>query len=105
MWLGIRDAEVGFRVKLESRCAAELRTDAESGVGVDPDAHADSAAKYDSEAGWGTCSESGPESGLRKSDSTRTESGSVRNCRRMRSGEDECGMGQTPRPTRTRRKV
>jgi len=30
----------------------ELPTNAESGIGIDPEAHADSAAKYDSEAGW-----------------------------------------------------
>ena len=38
--------------ELESGRDMELRTDVKSGVGVDPEAHADSAAKYDSEAGW-----------------------------------------------------
>ena len=51
----------------------ELRADAESGVGVDPEAHAHSAVKYDSEAGWVARSESGSESELRKSDSVRAQ--------------------------------
>ncbi len=49
----------------------ELRADAESGVGVDPEAHAHSAVKYDSEASWVVRLESGSESELRKSDSVR----------------------------------
>ena len=41
----------------------------DSGVGVDLEAHANSAAKYDPEAGLGSCLESCSESDLGKSDS------------------------------------
>ena len=43
----------------------------ESGVGINPQAHADSAAEYDSEAGERVRSESGSESEVPKSDSAR----------------------------------
>ena len=59
----------------------ELWTDSESGVGIDVEANADSAAKYNSEAGWGARLESDWESELRKSDSARA---------RNRAG---CGIG------------
>jgi len=49
----------------------ELLTDAESGVGVDPEAHTDSTAAYDSEAGGEARSESGSESELWRSDAVR----------------------------------
>jgi hypothetical protein len=49
----------------------ELRTVAESGVGIVPEAYLDSAVKYDSEAGWEARSDSGSESEVRKSDSAR----------------------------------
>ena len=49
-----------------SRRGTELRADAESGVGVGPEAHTDSTAAYDSEAGWEACLESGSESELRR---------------------------------------
>ena len=72
--------ESQIRPELGIRLDTELRTDPESGVGIDPEAQADSAAKYNSEAGRGARSESGSEFELRKS-----ESGSVRNYGRMRS--------------------
>ena len=50
-------------------------------MGIDPEAHADSAVKYDSEAGWEARSESGSESELRKSD---FELESVRNRGKIR---------------------
>ena len=43
----------------------------ESGVGIHPEAHADSAAKYDSEAGWEERSESDSESESQMSYSVR----------------------------------
>ena len=55
-WLGIRGAGVGIGL------GTGLRADAESGVGIDPETQPDSAAKYDSEAGWGARSEPGSES-------------------------------------------
>ena len=45
--------------------------EAESSVGIDPKAQADSAAKYNSEAGPGARSESGSEFELWKSDAAR----------------------------------
>ena len=49
----------------------ESRTNAESGVGIHPEAHADSAAKYDSDPGWEARSESDSESESQKSYSVR----------------------------------
>ena len=40
-------------VRARNRVDTELRTDSKSGVGIDAEANADSAAKYNSEAGWG----------------------------------------------------
>ena len=55
-------------VRARNRAHMEWRTDAKSGMGVDPEAHADSAVKYDSEAGEVARSELGSESELRKAD-------------------------------------
>jgi hypothetical protein len=54
-----RECEIGTRKRFRIGLDTELRTDAESGVGMDPEAHADSPVKYKSEAGWGARLESG----------------------------------------------
>ena len=64
-----RDPSCGSRIRSErgNGLGTELWADSESGVGIDPEAHADSVAKYDSEAGWEVRSESGSGSEMRKS--------------------------------------
>jgi len=62
--------------------------EAESSVGIDPKAQADSAAKYNSEAGPGARSESGSEFELWKSDAAR-----ARNRAACIVG-NQCGVGR-----------
>jgi len=60
--------------------------------GIDPEAYADSAAKYDPEAGWEARSEAGSGSELRQSDSFRAlKSYSVRRNRARYGIAERCG--------------
>jgi hypothetical protein len=47
------EARKSDSVRARNRVDTELRTDSKSGVGIDAEANADSAAKYNSVAGWG----------------------------------------------------
>ena len=47
------EARKSDSVRARNRVDTELRTDSKSGVGIDAEANADSAAKYNSEAGLG----------------------------------------------------
>jgi len=83
---------LGIGRERRSELGAELWAGAESGVGIDPEAYADSAAKYDPEAGWEARSEAGSGSELRQSDSVRAlKSYSVRRNRARYGIAEQCG--------------